>query len=695
MDGIPTSSIETELRARPIRELRAGLKRLGYPVAHCVERNDFISALLQATTCQIRDALGKTNSSDSADGQAELLRQLLIERPETALPREAAEDRLPSGSLVRLCNLQSAPALNTQRAVVVRYDSLSDRYEVRLEWDGSIKKIRWENLDIQETASPPSPLASKGSAGSPCIPEAEFEDAEVRARSPHSFSVENPASPSPSRSLVEAQLHAITSPNTRNVTIGSTSSATSTGDTSQSIDGRTATSNVDSPATIGASEVGNKLQMRAEIDMNSSLDVLPGLVDSSPAMEVSGSNESHVGIHGNDSSSATEDTFHRDVRVHTDTDFTRDSDILPSIAEVGFEKESSVEDEQTCSLDLASEIGELLIAASVLDEPVFTPQKPDRPSEDVKNSHEDLLSASGAPLVTEHVGAAVLRTPTAGTRTEAMQDDADGKAESYCSSPRSSADLSAVRIDSSAVDMAAPAGEIEASKAEPLIFKMKSEEKTAGKACASKKALRIRVAYDAGKQSGENTVISYLSEGLRQLWKDGDLCDVTLLCRGSSFRVHRLVLAAHSKELKDFVAEASEVQMSWLMFPESLKLMLDFLYEEATIWSYSPSCHDVNMEVMQLAHKFQLPRLMHRAAAIMAQSLSTHNVVQSLHDCDTFRLGDLKDRILSYLATNKKALAEITTGSSISSHPDLLREILVRVATPKDDGSRKRARLST
>jgi hypothetical protein len=209
------------------------------------------------------------------------------------------------------------------------------------------------------------------------------------------------------------------------------------------------------------------------------------------------------------------------------------------------------------------------------------------------------------------------------------------------------------------------------------------------------KALRIKVAYDAGKQSGENTNISYLSESLRQLWKAGDLCDVTLICRGSTFRMHKLVLAAHSQELRDLVAERVEVQMAWLVYPESLKLMLDFLYEEDTIWSYAPSCGEVNMEVMNLAHKFQLPRLMHRAAAVMAQSLTTHNVLQSLRDCDTFQLGDLKHRILSHLATNKKVLAEVTAGSNISSHPDLLREILVRVATPKDDGPRKRARISS
>jgi len=684
----PALTMEAELRLRPIRELRAGLTRLGYPVAHCVERSDFISALLEASASQLRAALGKSKNADGVDGQAELVRQLLAGRPETAVSEEASEDRLPPGSIVRLFNLQSAPALNMQRAVVVRHDSTSDRYEVRLDWDGSIKKVRYDNLEMQETTSPPSPLVSKASIPSPRLREKEVVEADAPVSPPRTTTplVGNLGSRSPSRSSVDGTsmyvLDAAISPNTKNVSTISRSLAASNADVSLS---------------TGASTLDKEGSIERENGTASTIDILPSTAENTLDMGVSFAQESSIASHDNILPSIAENALDK-VGPADKESAASTSDILPSIVENALDTEGSVEQESCCRDDLAAQIGELLIAAAVLDEPFSTPEEPERTSEDVEHSQESLLSISSA--VEQSAGPLILPTPTSSMCSKVLQDDADGKAESYCSSPRSSADLRAVRTDSCLVDDPPLAEEPEVSKAAPLIFEMKpgkcsDAEQHVGKNGASKKALRIRVAYDAGKQNGENATISYLSEALRKLWKAGDLCDVTLFCCGSAFRVHRLVLAAQSQELKDLVAETADVQMSWLAYPESLKLMLDFLYEEDTIWSYLPSCHEVNMEVMQLAHKFQLPRLMHRAAAIMAQGLSTDNVVQSLHDCGTFRLGELKDRILSHIASNKKALAEITTGSNISSHPDLLREILVRLATPKDEGPRKRARLST
>lgn len=83
MDG----SIEADLRQRPIRELRTALARLGYPVAHCIERSDFVTALLEASTAQLRSAIGK--SSDGISDQAELIKLLLSSKPESK-PESAA-----------------------------------------------------------------------------------------------------------------------------------------------------------------------------------------------------------------------------------------------------------------------------------------------------------------------------------------------------------------------------------------------------------------------------------------------------------------------------------------------------------------------------------------------------------------------------------------------------------------------------
>lgn len=51
------------------------------------------------------------------------------------------------GQIVKLCGLRSAAALNGERAEIRRKDPGSDRYEIRLELDGSTKKVRRENLE--------------------------------------------------------------------------------------------------------------------------------------------------------------------------------------------------------------------------------------------------------------------------------------------------------------------------------------------------------------------------------------------------------------------------------------------------------------------------------------------------------------------------------------------------------------------
>jgi len=198
-----------------------------------------------------------------------------------------------------------------------------------------------------------------------------------------------------------------------------------------------------------------------------------------------------------------------------------------------------------------------------------------------------------------------------------------------------------------------------------------------------KKAVKLRVGYEVGRHPAEETGL--MAESLRRLWRAGEMCDLTLGCRESTFLVHRLVMASQSAELREFISNHSVVQVPNVAYPESLQILIESVYEAEGEKGYAPSCYDVNMEVLELAHRFQLLGLKRRAASFMAQNLTSHNVLRCLGDCEAFALQDLKEKIISHLAVNKKVLAEITDGPHISKHPELLRQILVRVASPKEN----------
>lgn len=51
------------------------------------------------------------------------------------------------GDIVALVGLRSSPALNGKRAEILRHDVATDRYEIRLEMDQSVKKVRRDNLE--------------------------------------------------------------------------------------------------------------------------------------------------------------------------------------------------------------------------------------------------------------------------------------------------------------------------------------------------------------------------------------------------------------------------------------------------------------------------------------------------------------------------------------------------------------------
>mmetsp|Transcript_88364 Transcript_88364/g.161857 ORF Transcript_88364/g.161857 Transcript_88364/m.161857 type:complete len:562 (-) Transcript_88364:92-1777(-) len=561
---MPTESVGLSLGKCPVRDLKAALRLLGASLTGCVERGDFIAVLLAASASQLRAALGKPSPSqekDDAETKAKLLNELIDASAKAGKAQIATDDSsiLQPRTVVRLFNLQSAPALNMQKAVVLGRDPATERYEVRLDYDGSIKKVRYENLQVEESQ--------------PAREEQPVED-QVETMSP--------------------------------------------------------------------------------------------VLKSQPARE----------------EQPAEDQVAKEEEARQEAEQTCKE------AEQRQHEEDEAEEQRRCQVE--EEGGPMGVQART-EQAAGDPETESHG--EAEGNAQDVQSMSGAEGAPEHVEAGA----------EADKEDQGVFEECFAASAASSP----ARADAAASAASSPARADErdrqAEAPHVLVLPASPAKSPAAEVpvpfqslkCNTppKNATKLRLGY--GPRQLDRTP-GRMSEGLRDLWRSGDLCDLTVACRESTFRVHSLVLAGHSKKLRQFVKGQSEVTFPGVQYPETVQLLLEFLYEAEAEKGYAPSSHEVNLELLQTAHEFDLPPLKRQAAVFMAQGLTTQNVVEALLQCAKFELEDLKERIFCHLAKNKAALADVTTRAEMSQEPEILRQILLRVATENGGPPRaKRARLVT
>mmetsp|Transcript_5350 Transcript_5350/g.14963 ORF Transcript_5350/g.14963 Transcript_5350/m.14963 type:complete len:238 (-) Transcript_5350:405-1118(-) len=186
-----------------------------------------------------------------------------------------------------------------------------------------------------------------------------------------------------------------------------------------------------------------------------------------------------------------------------------------------------------------------------------------------------------------------------------------------------------------------------------------------------------------------------LGDGLRELYRRGDLCDVSIICAERTFCAHRVVLAAQSPVFLEGLGasaatlgagEKAEVRLTDIANPEAVKFMLDHLYQcDVDVWAdYNPRTQEINKDVLRLAENFRLDALKERATHWMARDLTTGNVVERLTICDEFNLEVLKSKILEQLTYNRRAMAEVANSPQIMNHPALMQAMLQLAANVPD-----------
>lgn len=184
-----------------------------------------------------------------------------------------------------------------------------------------------------------------------------------------------------------------------------------------------------------------------------------------------------------------------------------------------------------------------------------------------------------------------------------------------------------------------------------------------------------------------------LTDGLRELYRKGELTDVSLVCAGQTFLAHRIVLAAQSAvfrqglrrdigEMQQANTGREEVRLADVSKPEAVKLMLDYMYQmnSSARTDYDPLTQEINIDVLRLARNFQLAGLSAQATQWLAKDVTTGNVFERLKICDDFGLQSLSDKIIEQLTLNRLALSQVAMSPQIIQHPKLLQALLQRTA---------------
>merc|ERR1719352_1866673 len=192
-----------------------------------------------------------------------------------------------------------------------------------------------------------------------------------------------------------------------------------------------------------------------------------------------------------------------------------------------------------------------------------------------------------------------------------------------------------------------------------------------------------------------------LAQGLQELYRRGEFTDVVLICAEQHFLAHRIVLAAQSEPFKVGLASPPpangmrhEIRLGDIANPEAVKFMLSFLYQlhDKEMAEYNPRTQEINRDVLRLAKQFNLPGLTHRAMRWLASGLSTGNVVERLSICEEFGLGELTDKILEQLTSNRQALAEVAHSPQIMTYPRLMQAMLQCAASAAPSASAKESK---
>ena len=167
------------------------------------------------------------------------------------------------------------------------------------------------------------------------------------------------------------------------------------------------------------------------------------------------------------------------------------------------------------------------------------------------------------------------------------------------------------------------------------------------------------------KRFARATLPSTFHQDMRCLLQSGVLADVTLTVCHEDFRVHRSVLAARSEYFAAlFTSNFKEATAPRIQIDDAtargFRAVLHYLYTDEA----PPMEEDVLVDVMQLAHRYQIDRLYDMCVRQCRNSLHLHNAVPWCIRAHACHLEGLYDHTLRYAVKHWKGI-RIAAGETI------------------------------
>ena len=123
-----------------------------------------------------------------------------------------------------------------------------------------------------------------------------------------------------------------------------------------------------------------------------------------------------------------------------------------------------------------------------------------------------------------------------------------------------------------------------------------------------------------------------MREFMIQLWNSKKMCDITIICQSEKFQCHKLIICArsdvfqtmfdedsNSKEAKNGVLEIVDFD------PKTVEAFLKYIYTDEV-----DSSEDLDINLIYIAHKYNVSRLVSVCASILRRQINDENIVELL-----------------------------------------------------------------
>ncbi len=167
--------------------------------------------------------------------------------------------------------------------------------------------------------------------------------------------------------------------------------------------------------------------------------------------------------------------------------------------------------------------------------------------------------------------------------------------------------------------------------------------------------------------------VNAMSSGFNSLLNSKESSDVKLICEGTTFHCHKIVLAARSDMFRRMFSHVGLKEAQGVVDiadadPDAVAKMLSFMYRDKC-----QSLGDHAMELLQLSDRYDVPLLKLQCEKWLAENISTTNAIDILNLAYLHSSEQLMEVALNYVALNMAAVKRMDGWDELAKgHPNII-----------------------